>query len=76
MYYEGELTTGSVYLDTKEDDSAATLSAGLAVRYTPPKLQAMTVALGYDVYAFKAEDDAGTYNAKLGMGKLGIQYNF
>jgi hypothetical protein len=61
----------------KDDDSSLTLSAGVGVRYTPPKFQHLTVQLAYDTYAFQVEDEFDEeYNMNLSMAKLGVQYNF
>ena len=60
-----------------DEDGALTWSVGLGVRYTPPKLQQLTVQLAYDAYFFKVEDEIDEeYNMSLSMAKLGLQYNF
>lgn len=61
-----------------ESDEGTTLSLGAGVRYTPPRLQAMTVQLAYDIYLVQVEDElfGDTYDQSLSMVKLGIQYNF
>ena len=81
----GQLGAGLVNYEAKEnffgqseDSDGGTWTAGVGVRYTPPSFQYLTVQLAYDIYAFEAEEDftGETFNQSLGMGKLGIQYNF
>jgi hypothetical protein len=70
----------SSFPDSDFDDTGSVVTAGLGVRYTPPKFQAMTFGLGYDVYAFETEVDLGfaseTYDQSISMTKFNIQYNF
>jgi hypothetical protein len=75
VFYEAEFSAPGEQ-DESFDDSAATFSMGAGVRYTPPRLQQLTVQLAYDVYGFEAEDDFETYDQSVSMAKLGVQYNF
>ena len=72
----GQLGFGAIALYSSHDfvpfRATEVLTAGLGARYTPPKLQAMTCGLGYDVYTFGTE----TFDQTISMAKLNIQYNF
>jgi hypothetical protein len=78
----GQLGVGiiTVEIDTNygfdDDDSGSTFTAGAGVRYTPPRFQAMTFGLGYDVYAFENEVFSESLDQTISMAKLNIQYNF
>lgn len=66
-------------LDVIEGDAAA-LSYGLGLRYTPRRVQSMTLQLAYDVYSFETDanqvSSGDTYDQNLATGSVGIQYNF
>ena len=69
--------SGKVFnTDVDVNDTAGTFSLGAGVRYTPPRLQQLTVQLAYDTYLFQAEGLSRTYDQSLSMAKLGVQFNF
>jgi hypothetical protein len=80
ILYESEWSETDRYgtYSDSDDDGAGTYTLGAGFRYTPPRLQALTVNLGYDVYFFKVEAEGidETFNQSLSMFKLAAQYNF
>jgi hypothetical protein len=74
--YSNKLRTNIARIEL--DDSSYLWSAGAGVRYTPTGFQYLTVLLGYDWYGFEVGTTpfGDDQDQSIGMGKLGIQYNF
>ena len=75
---DGETTIDSDPYGDSQLTVRPTLTAGLGFRYTPAKLSAMTVVVGFDGYWFRLRDDVleDDFNQAVYMPKLGLQYNF
>lgn len=84
--YYGKVGLGVVYWEEEDrffninwDDSGGALAIGFGMLITPMRDSYITFRLGWDFYSFDLEDDyfpRRDYYQTLGMGSLGMQFNF
>lgn len=62
----------------EDNDISSVSTAGLGLRFTPAKLQTVTLTAGYDTYRFQLEDNysRGSIDQAVSLAKLGLQYHF
>ena len=62
-----------------QSDTGGTVTIGLGVMFTPGTESYLTFRLGWDFYTFAMEETTPPfrdYNQTLGLGSLGLQFNF